>query len=264
MKMKLRNRHLGREADYVGELVVCREAKDNSYLRDLFRLDPDFMRYQYALVTLRQSVYNNMYLRYMHFERARSLLSLTTDGKRILDVGSGYGDLSLELANRGKEVVLMDLSQRALFIARLRFRKLNLKCELVVGDACQLPFRGSSFDASFSNQVIEHVTRPFKMLSEQLRVSKLRVIVVGLNVFSTRALPFLGFVYFRLLRRCRSETDPNLGGYDEEYYINPQLPPLDSKMIVLLAKIVASLPFLGRLLAGQAVKVYNKKPSTKG
>ncbi len=47
----------------------------------------------------------------------------------------------------------------------------------VVADSMFLPFRDECFDTVFSSHVIEHVKNPSRMLSELLRVSRLRVVV---------------------------------------------------------------------------------------
>jgi ubiquinone/menaquinone biosynthesis C-methylase UbiE len=98
------------------------------------------MGYQYSLRTLKISVYNNLTLLYRHWERVNMILMLTMGMNSILDVGCGFGDLSLELSNEGKDVVMLDVDPRRLRVAKHRIKKFGLGAELVCGDAHQLPF----------------------------------------------------------------------------------------------------------------------------
>jgi len=133
---------------------------------------------------------------------------LTTNADWLIDVGCGYGDLSLELASKGKNVVLLDIDKKRLLIAKNRFQKFGLDGEFVCGDAHKLPFPDNVFDVSFSNLVIEHVADPVKILLEKLRVSRLKAVVICTNSFS---LPGTRFTYYRLLARKKPETVPNIG-----------------------------------------------------
>lgn len=82
--------------------------------------------------------------------------------KRILDIGCGRGELSLNLAIRGFEVYGCDFSNDAINIA-LNMRKYwlskkrNLKLNFFLADAKKLPFDNSFFDAVVLIDVIEHI-----------------------------------------------------------------------------------------------------------
>jgi hypothetical protein len=64
------------------ELIVSKEARDVNYLKSIFDLDKAFMKYQYALVALKSSVYNNLTLLYRHWERVNVVLMLTVGMKK--------------------------------------------------------------------------------------------------------------------------------------------------------------------------------------
>ncbi|HEX8084435.1 MAG TPA: class I SAM-dependent methyltransferase [Solirubrobacteraceae bacterium] len=64
-------------------------------------------------------------------------------GSRVLDVATGTGDLAIELASRGAEVVGMDFSEEMLAIARRKAPSLRF----AAGDAHDLDFASDSFDA---------------------------------------------------------------------------------------------------------------------
>ena len=58
--------------------------------------------------------------------------------KKILDVGAGTGRLSLPMANRGAQVIALDVSPKMLELIK------NSKIETVVGDAESLPFKNET------------------------------------------------------------------------------------------------------------------------
>lgn len=73
-------------------------------------------------------------------------------GERILDVGSGPGKLSREIANRGASVVGVDASTEMLAEARAAFPELEFALER----AEALPYE-AEFDAIFSNATLHWV-----------------------------------------------------------------------------------------------------------
>lgn len=81
-------------------------------------------------------------------------------GLRTIELGSGRGDLSALLAERGAEVTLLDANTTALDQARWRFDRLGLDAAYVQGDMFEPPSSlVGSFDVALSSGVIEHFTR---------------------------------------------------------------------------------------------------------
>ena len=78
-------------------------------------------------------------------------------GLRVVELGSGRGDLSVLLAERGALVTLFDASDQALRQARIRFDRLGLSAEFARGDLLGGldEYRGR-FDLALSSGVIEH------------------------------------------------------------------------------------------------------------
>lgn len=78
-------------------------------------------------------------------------------GLRTIELGSGRGDLSALLAQAGAKVTLLDISDKALVQARIRFERLGLPAEYVEADfhsaGAESP---SAFDVALSSGVIEH------------------------------------------------------------------------------------------------------------
>lgn len=94
---------------------------------------------------------------------------------KILDVGCGDGVMIFDLQNskllKDKyDITGIDISKTNIAIAKTRIKNSNL----LVADACKLPFKNQSFDFVYSWMVIEHLSKPQKILTEIRRVMKLK------------------------------------------------------------------------------------------
>jgi len=88
---------------------------------------------------------------------------------RTIELGSGRGDLSLLLAERGAQVTLLDQNRSVLEQARRRFSRLGLPLALEQGDMFSLDaLLRESFDVALSSGVIEHFRGSVR--TEALRV----------------------------------------------------------------------------------------------
>ena len=87
-------------------------------------------------------------------------------GSRLLDIACGPGYVSEAAAARGARPVGVDVAEAMVERARRRCPGLSF----VVGDALQLPFPDTSFDAVTMNFGILHVSRPEVALAEAGRV----------------------------------------------------------------------------------------------
>lgn len=86
---------------------------------------------------------------------------------RILDVGAGTGRFSKPLQDAGFEVVGVDVSKKFLAYAHGKGTE-----DLVLGDACNLPFQASTFDASISIGTLHLIAKWKSALQEIVRVTK--------------------------------------------------------------------------------------------
>lgn len=95
-------------------------------------------------------------------------------GKRILEVGSGSGLVSLALAKMGAQVTLCDISPEALRFSRAVFAKNRAEGEMIQGSILDLPFDDGAFDVTWNAGVIEHFegNEQIQALREMLRVTK--------------------------------------------------------------------------------------------
>lgn len=107
---------------------------------------------------------------YRTFQRFQSALlsdylerfDIELAGQRILDLGSGIGGYSLDMAKRGARVLSLDLVQPA--------HGLGSDDQLLVADALAIPLCQESIDLVFCASLIEHTHRPALLLAEIQRV----------------------------------------------------------------------------------------------
>ena len=108
-------------------------------------------------------------------------------GLRVLDVACGTGRWLGELQDRGAEVAGIDISSRAISIARENLPEARLE----VSVAEELPFRSDEFDLVTCLGSLEHFVDQRKCLQEMTRVSKADariLILVPHSGFLTRRL----------------------------------------------------------------------------
>jgi 2-polyprenyl-3-methyl-5-hydroxy-6-metoxy-1,4-benzoquinol methylase len=113
-----------------------------------------------------------------HPEAARHLAQVCggLKGKRVLEVGCGFGRMACELALLGADVTAVEIAEDYLRIARLmaaaRGLWPNRDLEFRQGAAETLPIRSGGFDIVWSDQTIEHVQDVSSTLKEMIRVLK--------------------------------------------------------------------------------------------
>ena len=81
-------------------------------------------------------------------------------GKRILDIGSGFGGTCIAAAKHGANVLSVELSSKQLALARLNLEDNgDLPVQLIEADVLELSFvrRMGKFDVIICDNVIEHV-----------------------------------------------------------------------------------------------------------
>lgn len=76
-------------------------------------------------------------------------------GRRLIDIGCGYGRMSDCYAGRFEDVILFDGSPHLLRQARERKLK---NAAFIAGDFNHLPFKKASFDAALVIRVVQHMT----------------------------------------------------------------------------------------------------------
>ena len=108
-------------------------------------------------------------------QQARFFLPYLKSGMSLLDAGCGGGSITLGLAEvvTPGEVTGLDTSDTQIQTANKTTSDRGLKnVHFQQGDVYELPFPDSSFDAVFSNSLLEHLSEPERALREFHRVIK--------------------------------------------------------------------------------------------
>jgi malonyl-CoA O-methyltransferase len=103
----------------------------------------------------------------------------TAPGEKVLEIGSCTGEMSLQLAQAGREVTLLDLSPASLEFSQRCAAELGLSIRTAQGDATRpLPFADGEFDCVWHSGLLEHFTSQERraMLREWVRITSRRVV----------------------------------------------------------------------------------------
>jgi 2-polyprenyl-3-methyl-5-hydroxy-6-metoxy-1,4-benzoquinol methylase len=84
---------------------------------------------------------------------------------RVLDIGSGNGDLCNQLSNAGYDVVGMEVDQRGIEISRAEYPEIKFYQLNVEDDPQKLLDLEERFEVVVSTEVIEHLYAPHKLIS---------------------------------------------------------------------------------------------------
>ncbi|TKJ44010.1 methyltransferase type 11 [candidate division TA06 bacterium B3_TA06] len=97
-------------------------------------------------------------------------------GWRIIEIGAGTGRTSIELARRGADVTILDISPQSLELAKRFAQKADpatrKRLHYVLADGLDPPFEPESFDLLFHQGLLEHFRNPFLLLEANRRIIK--------------------------------------------------------------------------------------------
>ena len=108
----------------------------------------------------------------------------TPGGSRILDVASGPGYLSIELAKRGRyEVTGLDISKTFVELAAENARQESVSVDFRVGNAAAMPFSEDAFELIVCRAAFKNFSQPIAAMNEMHRVLKTggRAIILDLR-----------------------------------------------------------------------------------
>lgn len=140
--------------------------------------------------------------RYAQRKIASNVLEKVNAGESILEIGCGEGNLAVEMAKRGIDVVASDLSLPNLEQAKKNSENHNVSVKFIQADAENLPFGDNSFDTIVASHILEHLSDFNKGLSEIKRVMRKRAIIALPTCFNPCSWCLLGGdVYWKITRR---------------------------------------------------------------
>lgn len=110
--------------------------------------------------------------------------------KNVLEIACGTGRFTVMLANRGADIVGLDISSAMLEQGRKKARAAGVDdhIEFLRGDAARLPFPDDAFDVVLAMRFFHLADTPAKFLAEMARVSRDQVVFDTFNDFSTRVV----------------------------------------------------------------------------
>ncbi|HEX7349755.1 methyltransferase domain-containing protein [Brachybacterium sp.] len=106
---------------------------------------------------------------------AAHLLPHLRPGMRLLDVGSGAGTITADLARivGPESVTALEVSEQSAELTRTELARQGLDAvQVLVGDAQALPLPDGSVDVVHAHQVLQHLPRPVAALAEFRRVTR--------------------------------------------------------------------------------------------
>ena len=112
------------------------------------------------------------------------------DDKRVLEVACGTGRFTVMLADRGADVVGMDISDAMLEQGRGKAKAAGVAdtAEFMRGDAARLPFPDDHFDSVFAMRFFHLADAPNEFMAELQRVSREQVFFDTFNRYSARSI----------------------------------------------------------------------------
>lgn len=98
----------------------------------------------------------------------------TGDEARVLDVGTGGGQIPLSLARRRPDWKIWGIDRAPAMLAAGidDVRSASTCVGLALADARRLPARDDTFDLVISNSLLHHLANPIEILNEMARVSR--------------------------------------------------------------------------------------------
>ena len=147
------------------------------------------------------------------------------EDKDILEIACGTGRFTVMLAERGADIVGLDISGAMLAQGREKARSAGVAAHLdfLQGDAGRLPFPDDHFDTVFAMRFFHLADTPASYLTEMRRVSREQVFFDTFNRFSTRSLynwmlPMGSRLYSRWeIDRLLNDVGLELAGADHDW-----------------------------------------------
>ncbi|PSP55708.1 SAM-dependent methyltransferase [Halobacteriales archaeon QS_1_67_19] len=149
------------------------------------------------------------------------------EDKKILEIACGTGRFTVMLAERGADIVGLDISGPMLQQGRQKAQQASVAdhLEFMRGDAARLPFPDDHFDTVFAMRFFHLADTPATFLSEMRRVAKEQVVFDTFNAGSTRSiynwlLPMGSHLYTRAdVEKLLDESDLRLVDAEHDWIL---------------------------------------------
>ena len=112
------------------------------------------------------------------------------EDRRVLEIACGTGRFTVVMADRGADVVGLDISNAMLQQGREKARRAGVSdhLEFLRGDAARLPFPDDHFDTVVAMRFFHLADDPDSFLGEMRRVASEQIVFDTFNRFSTRSI----------------------------------------------------------------------------
>jgi len=111
-----------------------------------------------------------------HFDKQRHLAKIldyrSYKGKKLLDLGCGVGVDLVRFAQEGVESTGVDISERAIGLARKNFEYQMLSADLRVMDGEHLDYEDNTFDAVYAHGILPYTMDAQRLVNEIHRILK--------------------------------------------------------------------------------------------
>ncbi len=139
----------------------------------------------------------------------QEIILSTRVGQRVLEVGSGTGEMSLRLALAGRTVTVLDISEECLDFTRECAKEIEIFVETVKADATRplKMFNDNQFECVWCSGLLEHFEPEIRtsMLKEWARISSDRVITL---------VPNAGCLAYRIGKTIQEEAGRWIYGWE--------------------------------------------------
>jgi ubiquinone/menaquinone biosynthesis C-methylase UbiE len=145
------------------------------------------------------------------FDNILSLKQNKIKGKKIAECGSGTGLISKQLAKKGANVTLVDISPEAIELSKKNLIGLK-NVEFIQASIMKLPLKNDSFDIVWNAGVIEHFKeeQQKKAIREMLRITKPGGSIILFN-------PCIRGNYYLKMKRRAEEKGIWQAGYEKPF-----------------------------------------------